>query len=221
MYLYFCVNFFIGTCLASHACLIYDRFDSGNFIFSRSKCCTCNYEINILDEIPIFSYLLLKGKCRYCHANIPYQLPIFEFLGGIALINNDFNSKPGILNAIFIFFFLLISIFDYYDGEFLTILLIPLLLVLPFKSVNLFSIVEAFPIILLLSYYSFKNKLGSGDLILYLFICLYLNVQQANIMLLVACLLTILHYFSSKNFSQKQIHFLPYLFLSFALVSIL
>ncbi|MFC2034376.1 prepilin peptidase [Chloroflexota bacterium] len=43
-----------------------------------SHCPNCNQKLSVLDLIPIFSYLWLRGKCRYCQASIPLRLPIVE-----------------------------------------------------------------------------------------------------------------------------------------------
>ncbi len=39
---------------------------------SRSVCCNCGQQIKFYDLIPIFSFLLLRGKCRFCRKSIPF-----------------------------------------------------------------------------------------------------------------------------------------------------
>jgi leader peptidase (prepilin peptidase)/N-methyltransferase len=46
----------------------------------RSYCPTCEHQIAWHDNIPLASYLLLRGKCRYCGASIPARYPIVELL---------------------------------------------------------------------------------------------------------------------------------------------
>ena len=61
-----------------------DRLPQGqSIIHPRSHCAACNRKISNLDNIPIFSYLWLHGRCRYCHAPIPIRLPIIEGLTGL------------------------------------------------------------------------------------------------------------------------------------------
>jgi leader peptidase (prepilin peptidase)/N-methyltransferase len=43
-----------------------------------SHCPKCKTPIRFYDNIPLLSYLLLKGKCRYCHTSISIQYPIVE-----------------------------------------------------------------------------------------------------------------------------------------------
>ncbi|MFB0559413.1 MAG: A24 family peptidase [Dehalococcoidales bacterium] len=48
-----------------------------------SHCAACNHKLGILDLIPLFSYLWLRGRCRYCRAPIPLRLPIVEGITGL------------------------------------------------------------------------------------------------------------------------------------------
>lgn len=48
-----------------------------------SRCPKCDYRIRWYDNIPLFSYLLLKGKCRGCQAPISIQYPLVELLNGL------------------------------------------------------------------------------------------------------------------------------------------
>ncbi len=41
-------------------------------------CVHCRHELQVLDLIPLFSWLMLKGKCRYCHKPISWQYPLVE-----------------------------------------------------------------------------------------------------------------------------------------------
>ena len=46
----------------------------------KSKCMSCGHTLAWYDNIPIISYLLLLGKCRYCKATISWQYPLVEFV---------------------------------------------------------------------------------------------------------------------------------------------
>ena len=46
----------------------------------RSMCPDCNHQLGVWDLIPVFSWLGLKGKCRYCHKPISPQYPFVELL---------------------------------------------------------------------------------------------------------------------------------------------
>lgn len=56
-------------------------------VSKRSHCMTCGHQLAWYDLFPLFSYLFLGGKCRYCKAKISKQYPIVEFInGGIAVL---------------------------------------------------------------------------------------------------------------------------------------
>jgi leader peptidase (prepilin peptidase)/N-methyltransferase len=50
----------------------------------RSVCDSCGAQIAAYDNVPIFSWLLLRGRCRNCHARIPVLYPLVELAVGIA-----------------------------------------------------------------------------------------------------------------------------------------
>lgn len=57
-----------------------------NIVFPSSHCTKCSTSLKWYDNIPLFSYIFLKGKCRYCKAPIPKQYPIVETLNAIIYI---------------------------------------------------------------------------------------------------------------------------------------
>ncbi len=54
-----------------------------NIVSERSHCWKCGHELAWYDLFPLFSYIFLKGKCRYCGEHISAQYPIIEALNGI------------------------------------------------------------------------------------------------------------------------------------------
>ena len=124
-YLFIFTNFIIGSCLASHAAVVYEHWNDKNFIYSRSQCNNCHLELSILDEIPLLSYLFLQGKCRYCYQQIPVELFLFELIGGFAFCLLDFSKTQDIITAILLFSLLVVAISDYQKQEFDLLLLIP------------------------------------------------------------------------------------------------
>jgi len=49
----------------------------------RSRCPSCKKTIAAYDNIPILSFLILKGRCRHCHVKISWQYPAVEVLSGL------------------------------------------------------------------------------------------------------------------------------------------
>lgn len=59
-----------------------------NLSFPSSHCYSCKNPLKWYHNIPVLSYLLLKGKCGFCSMPYSIQYPIVEFLGGIILLSS-------------------------------------------------------------------------------------------------------------------------------------
>ena len=79
------ITFILGCCLGSFADCAAGRLLSGESVFAgRSHCDHCGHVLGVLDLIPLFSWLLLKGHCRYCRAKLPAEAFFVELVSGIA-----------------------------------------------------------------------------------------------------------------------------------------
>ncbi|MFZ3018304.1 MAG: A24 family peptidase [Gallionella sp.] len=54
-----------------------------NLLVPRSACPHCNHAIGAMENIPVISYLLLRGKCKGCGARISPRYPIIETISGV------------------------------------------------------------------------------------------------------------------------------------------
>lgn len=54
-----------------------------NVAVTRSHCMSCGEQLKWYDLVPIFSFLFLRGKCRYCKTKLSVQYPLVEFANGI------------------------------------------------------------------------------------------------------------------------------------------
>ena len=87
----------------------------------RSYCDNCKRAILWYDNIPIISWLILLGKCRYCNWKIPYSYPLIELISGLVyglnLYGLEYQGKLDIINIIGISVFstivLIIGLIDY------------------------------------------------------------------------------------------------------------
>lgn len=52
----------------------------------RSMCPHCHHTLAAKDLVPVFSWLLLRGKCRYCHAPISWQYPVVEMFTAVLFV---------------------------------------------------------------------------------------------------------------------------------------
>ena len=79
--------FIMGTYFGSFFTLATYRLPIGEDITHKhSYCPSCNHKLRIMDLIPIFSYVFLGGKCRYCKKKIGIRYFIFEILTGIFFV---------------------------------------------------------------------------------------------------------------------------------------
>lgn len=83
---YFCISFIailglvVGSFLAACAYRIPRKI---KISCGRSMCPECKYTLKWYDLVPVFSYLILKGKCRYCTTRISLRYPAIEFLNAL------------------------------------------------------------------------------------------------------------------------------------------
>ena len=54
-----------------------------NLVVPRSACPHCGHMISALENIPVISYLMLRGKCKGCGAHISARYPIVELVSGL------------------------------------------------------------------------------------------------------------------------------------------
>jgi leader peptidase (prepilin peptidase)/N-methyltransferase len=64
-----------------------------------SACPACSHQLSVMDLVPVFSWLFLRGRCRYCGALISVRYPLVETLTGavFALIALGCGISVGIL----------------------------------------------------------------------------------------------------------------------------
>ena len=217
--LYQLTNFLIGTCLASHACVIAERAGKEDFILTRSKCTNCKQQLSLLDEIPLVSYLMLKGRCRYCKVHIPCEYFLIEFLGGFAFCKIDFSSISGMNTALVLFSLLLAAISDFQSKEFDVAFIVPAFIIgtlhilLNFQKISSIDLIHFCPIFALFIYEILKNKLGSGDLLVYLILALYFSPQFANLAFLVASLILIILFKTDELDRKASVAFIPFIYI--------
>lgn len=86
-----------------------------NIAKGRSFCPSCHTTLKPYDMVPIFSYLILRGKCRKCKAPISVQYPLVEALTGIlflaAFLAHGFTIYSGLL-CLFFCCLIVVSITD-------------------------------------------------------------------------------------------------------------
>lgn len=86
-YILYILIFGIGTVFGSFFSLAIYRIPLRQDItHTRSYCPKCNHKLTFFDMIPIFSYIFLRGKCRYCKEKIRIRYFLLEVLTGIVFL---------------------------------------------------------------------------------------------------------------------------------------
>ena len=101
--------FFTGTCIFSFLNVIIYRVPRQmSFVKGFSICPSCGKRLGPKDLVPVFSYLFLKGRCRYCKASIGIRDTLIEVLGGLlALLCVYKYENYGTALTVFAFFSIL------------------------------------------------------------------------------------------------------------------
>lgn len=108
--------FALGASVASFLNVVADRLPAGgSLVEPPSHCPVDGHVLKPLELIPVFSYLLLRGKCRVCGSPIPKRVPLVEFIGGIgfAAVGWRFGvTLDALLLVVTMSFLLVITIID-------------------------------------------------------------------------------------------------------------
>lgn len=69
----------LGAIVGSFLNALLFRYNTGRSVMrGRSACMRCGHTLHAVDLVPVLSYVLLRGKCRYCRARISLQYPLIE-----------------------------------------------------------------------------------------------------------------------------------------------
>lgn len=100
IYLY---AFVIGIIIGSFLNVVIWRVPQElSFVGGRSFCPHCHKELKPYDMIPVFSWIILRGKCRFCKAPISVRYPLIELAGGLLALM-CFHHFEFTLDTIFVF----------------------------------------------------------------------------------------------------------------------
>jgi leader peptidase (prepilin peptidase) / N-methyltransferase len=105
-----------------------------SIIKSGSYCPSCKGKIAFYDNIPLISYLVLRGRCRNCKVSISYKTFIIEILTGLLFVLNYFFFGLSIQTIIGIIFSSVLIAVSFIDID---LRIIPNVIVIPFTVVGL------------------------------------------------------------------------------------
>ena len=87
MPLWYVMSFVLGTCIGSFLNVVIYRIPAGiSLVTPSSHCPKCKHGIEWYQNIPLLSWLFLRGKCGYCGCKIPIRYFLIELLTGVLFL---------------------------------------------------------------------------------------------------------------------------------------
>lgn len=185
-----------------------------DFVHGHSHCAKCGHQLSARDLIPVFSWLSMKGKCRYCGKKISIRYPITEILMGFAFIaiiveydlsfdTLQFFILTTILLAIALVdldiaiipdSFVVIGILNRIFFSILNGITNGNILKNAFSSIinGLIIAVPIFILVLIMDKILKKESMGGGDIKLFFMISMYFNWKYNLFTILLSCILGII-----------------------------
>lgn len=107
-----CLMAVLGACLGSFAAVVIFRMPRGQSIITpRSYCPACTKQLKVWHNIPVLSWLILRGKCAYCRSSIGLRNLVIELIFSLCLLALYIKFGFGMaLTERFIFVFLLVCL---------------------------------------------------------------------------------------------------------------
>lgn len=229
---------FVGSFLG----VVVDRLTNGGSIFfGRSHCDKCKKELGVKDLIPLFSFILFSGRCRYCKTKLSITYPLIELLTGIIFFLIYYFFKSEGLITLFYYYailsgFIVIFFTDLKYGIIPDKVVVPLSVISIFYLLfinntflisNLLSGIGAFLFFIIISsvffYLTKKESMGGGDIKLSLLLGLFLGFPNIVVSLYLAFLTgaiisIILILWKKKTSLKDSLPFGPFLIMA-ALIS--
>jgi leader peptidase (prepilin peptidase)/N-methyltransferase len=108
--------FVIGACIGSFLNVCIYRIPEGkSIVHPPSACPKCGQLIRFYDNIPIISYLFLRGRCRGCGVSIPLRYPMVELITGIASLALLMKYGPTPAAGIYFVFIAVLLVITFID----------------------------------------------------------------------------------------------------------
>lgn len=102
--------------------VIYRLHVEVSFLKGRSYCPFCKHDLNFLDLVPLLSFIVLRGKCRYCHKPISWQYPLVEAATTLAFVLVYFAFGLSAAFYVYLLFAAILILIFVYDLRYYLIL---------------------------------------------------------------------------------------------------
>lgn len=243
--MFYILSFILGASIGSFTQVIATRLHVAPIIKGRSKCLSCGEALRASDLIPIVSYFLLRGKCRYCKVPYGASSVVIEVVFGvvfIALYHFILQDAPTLLVSIwwlayYTALFIVLGVMALYDRvhsfipiSFLISFLVLMFVMFGFRIGASFSIetliaplVTALPFLLV--WLITKGKgVGFGDVILFFGVGAFFGIYEGLAVFILSVWMGALiglyyKYVVTKNIKKATaMPFVPFIVFSFLIV---
>jgi len=223
---FFFLIFAGGVCVGSFLnCLVYRLNKRGGkgLLWGRSFCPHCQHQLSWYDNIPLLSFIILQGRCRYCHQPISFHYPLVELATGIlTLIVFACYNHGLIFNtlSLLLIFYALVAIFlsDFFYQTIPDEIVLPamvLAIIGHFQVQFLLSGIIAAAFFLFLVLITKGKGMGMGDVKLAAFMGFFLGYPKIVVALYLAfltgALLSVILILLKKKRFGEEIAFGPFL----------
>ncbi|MCI4445886.1 MAG: prepilin peptidase [Candidatus Aminicenantes bacterium] len=194
-----------------------------------SSCPNCGQRIKWYDNIPVLSYILLGGKCRFCRAKISIVYPLVEVLTAACFVlvyfhNLKFFDLQFFADCLFVSSLIAIGFIDYFHQIIPGSIALPFLIIAlaysPFRydlnpAQSIFGAAAGGGFLLLVYFLYFlwrkKEGLGLGDVMMMLMVGAYLGLARTIFTLLLASVVGAVFGLLLMGFRKKNLQFaLPF-----------
>ena len=222
--------FIFGLVLGSFYNVVAYRLPNDmSLVYPSSHCPNCNYRLKWYDNIPLFSYIFLGGKCHNCKKHITFRYTLVELANTILWLACAYLFKENLIYAIISMFVCSICIIIFFiDLEHMIIMdrfqlmmLVLAVLVIIFDNTylwysHLIGMAVAglvnYIIVIIMNKILKKDSLGGGDIKFFIISGLLLGWERYILMMLVASITAaIFMLIRMKKHGNKETAFAPFL----------
>lgn len=235
--LYLIIFFILGSFIGTKATILGLRLPKNEKIFNNKlHCDSCSHELSYKDTIPLISYIINQGRCKYCHAKIDILYPYMEFFTGLlfAVAYYSFGLSYELLIALGMIILLMIIVVSdityliipdevliFFSVYFIIIQLLNIGLKATLYHIATGALLFAmmYTVMLIGNKALKKESLGGGDIKMMFLFGLVLDPLLGTISIFLGSLFALIMslYLLQKN-KEKVIPFGPFLLISFVFI---
>lgn len=201
----------LGAVLGSFInCMAWRIAHQESVLKGRSHCAVCNHTLGALDLVPVFSYLFLRGRCRYCHERISPRYMLTELLMAVIAVSIVWKYDVSFLSLRYLVLLCMLLALALVDLEiyeipnaFIIAGIVWWVVTLPFMEepmtlvksglIGGFAIAGSILILsMIMDKVLKKTSMGGGDIKLFFVAGLFLGPWVSLLNLILACVLGIL-----------------------------